>query len=147
MLIQIGTDRTMYGGEALIRRFEAELAARLSRFSDHITRLEVHFTNPTKSRPTPERHVTVATKSFGRDCGRIGNDRHSSEDIAAADGLDRRCLIEARPEGRRPVAVSHHAASAAEACRGAAHKLESVLESAYGRAGHHKGGDSIRHHD
>jgi len=113
MLIQIGTDRTMYGGEPLIRRFEAELAARLSRFSDHITRLEVHF----------------------------------SEDIAAADGLDRRCLIEARPEGRRPVAVSHHAASAAEACRGAAHKLESVLESAYGRAGHHKGGDSIRHHD
>jgi hypothetical protein len=112
MLIQISTDRTVHGGEELIRHFESELAARLSRFSDHITRLEVHF----------------------------------SEETAAAAGLDRRCVIEARPEGRRPVAVSHHAGSAAEACRGAAHKLESVLESAYGRAEHHKGGDSIRHH-
>jgi hypothetical protein len=33
------------------------------------------FTNPTKSRPTPERRVTVATKPFGRDCGRIGNNQ------------------------------------------------------------------------
>ncbi|MFD9888504.1 amidohydrolase family protein [Amycolatopsis sp. NPDC059027] len=36
-----------------------------------------YFTNPAKSRPTPTQHVTVATKSFGRDCGRISNDRHS----------------------------------------------------------------------
>jgi probable F420-dependent oxidoreductase len=35
-------------------------------------------TDPAKSRPTPARHATVATKSFGRDCGRIGNDRHSN---------------------------------------------------------------------
>jgi hypothetical protein len=111
MLIQIGTDRPVHGGEELIRHFETELAARLSRFSDHLTRLEVHF----------------------------------SEAAAADDGLDQRCVIEARPAGRRPVAVSHHAGSLAEACRGATHKLESVLESLYGRADHHKGGDSIRH--
>jgi hypothetical protein len=113
MLIQISTDRTVHGGEELIRHFESELAARLSRFSDHITRLEVHF----------------------------------SEESTADDGLDRRCVLEARPAGRRPVAVSHHAGSVGEACRGAAHKLESVLESVYGRADHHKGGDSIRHQD
>ncbi|WP_410624015.1 HPF/RaiA family ribosome-associated protein [Amycolatopsis sp. cmx-8-4] len=113
MLIRISTDRTVHGGEELNRYFESELATRLSRFSGHLTRLEVHF----------------------------------GEETAADDGLGHRCLIEARPEGRRPVAVSHHAASAAEACRGAAHKLESVLETAYGRVEHHKGGDSIRHHD
>jgi hypothetical protein len=113
MLIRISTDRTVPGGEELIRHFEAELAAKLSRFSDHITRLEVHF----------------------------------SEEAAAAEGLDRRCVLEARPAGRRPVVVSHHAGSVGEACRGAALKLESVLESVYGRAGHHKGGDSIRHQD
>jgi hypothetical protein len=113
MLIQISTDRTVHGSEELIRHFEVELADQLSRFSDHITRLKVHF----------------------------------SEEAAADDGLDRRCLIEARPAGRRPVAVSHRAGSAAEACRGAAHKLENLLESAFGRAEHHKGGDSIRHHD
>ena len=113
MLIQISTDRTMPGGEELIRHFEAELAGKLSRFSDHITRLEVHF----------------------------------SEEAAAAEGLDRRCVLEARPAGRRTVAVSHHAGSVGDACRGAVHKLESVLESVYGRLDHHKGGDSIRHQD
>ncbi|WP_410606457.1 HPF/RaiA family ribosome-associated protein [Amycolatopsis sp. lyj-109] len=113
MLIQISTDRTLHGSEQLIRHFEVELATKLSRFSDHITRLEVHF----------------------------------SEETNAGEGLGRRCLLEARPAGRRPVAVSHHAGSVADACRGATHKLESVLESVYGRADHHKGGDSIRHQD
>jgi hypothetical protein len=111
MQIHISTDRTVPGGEDLVRHFEGELAAGLSRFSDHITRLEAHF----------------------------------SEESAATDGLDRRCVLEARPAGRRTVAVSHHAGSVAEACRGAVHKLESVLEGVYGRTDHHKGGDSIRH--
>ncbi|VVJ21811.1 Ribosome-associated inhibitor A [Amycolatopsis camponoti] len=110
MQIQISTDRAVAGGEELLRHFEGELAATLSRFSDHITRLEVHF----------------------------------SEE-SATDGPDRRCVLEARPVGRRTVAVSHHAGSVAEACRGAVHKLESVLEGVYGRTDHHKGGDSIRH--
>ena len=111
MQIQISTDRTMHGSEELIRHFEGELAAQLSRFSDHITRLEAHF----------------------------------SEESAADGGTDRRCVLEARPTGRRTVAVSHHAGSVDEACRGAVHKLESVLEGLYGRRDHHKGGDSIRH--
>ena len=112
MQIQISTDRSVPGGKELIRHFEGELAAKLSRFSDHITRLEVHF----------------------------------SEE-SAADGTDRRCVLEARPAGRRTVAVSHHAGSVAEACRGAVHKLESVLDGVFGRMDHHKGGDSIRHQD
>jgi hypothetical protein len=33
-----------------------------------------------QSRPTPTRHVTVATKPFGRSCGRIGNNRHSERE-------------------------------------------------------------------
>lgn len=112
MLIQIGTDQAVHGDEALIRHFEVELATRLSRFSDHITRLEAHFSEET-----------------------------------ADDGKDRCCVLEARPAGRRTVAVSHHAGSVGEACRGAVHKLESVLESMYGRTDHRKGGDSIRHQD
>lgn len=47
MLIQIGTDQAVHGDEALIRHFEVELATRLSRFSDHITRLEAHFSEET----------------------------------------------------------------------------------------------------
>ncbi|QRP47911.1 HPF/RaiA family ribosome-associated protein [Amycolatopsis sp. FDAARGOS 1241] len=106
MLIQIGTDQVVHGDEELIRHFEEELTTRLSRFSDHITRLEAHF-----------------------------------KEEAADDGMNRCCVLEARPAGRRTVAVSHHAGSVDEACRGAVHKLESM----YGRADHRKGGDSIRH--
>ena len=40
--------------------------------------LPAHVADPAKSRPTLARHVTVATKPFGRDCGRISDDRHSS---------------------------------------------------------------------
>ncbi len=112
MLIQIGTDKNVHGSSELIRRLEAEIESTLSRFSDHITRLEVHF---------------------------------SDEIATAADGMDRRCVMEARPAGQQPVAVTHHAGSVDEACRGAVQKLENVLETKYGRANHHKGGESIRH--
>src|SRR5438552_16137846 len=37
----------------------------------------IQVTNPAKSRPPLTRHVTVATKPFGRGCGRISNDWHS----------------------------------------------------------------------
>ena len=71
---------------------------------------------------------------------------HLGDGIAVgADGVDRRCVLEARLVGHGPVAVKHHAASVDEACRGAVRKLESVLESKYGRLRHHKGGESIRH--
>ena len=112
MLIQISTDKNVHGSDDLVQHLEAELEATLSRFSGHITRLEVHL---------------------------------SDEIASGAEGMDRRCVIEARPEGRQPVAVTHHAGSVDEACRGAAHKLESVLESTYGKADHRKGGETIRH--
>ncbi|MET8997597.1 HPF/RaiA family ribosome-associated protein [Amycolatopsis sp. NPDC004169] len=59
-------------------------------------------------------------------------------------GRHRRCVLEARPAGHAPVVVSHHAETVLEACHGAAHKLESVLETKYGRARHRKGADTIR---
>ena len=112
MQIQISTDKNVHGSDELIRRLEAELQSTLSRFSGHITRLEVHL---------------------------------SDEVATGGGGVERRCVIEARPEGRPAVAVTHHAGSVDEACHGAVRKLESVLESKYGRADHRKGGESIRH--
>ncbi|MFG1643515.1 hypothetical protein ACGFMK_24745 [Amycolatopsis sp. NPDC049252] len=53
-------------------------------------------------------------------------------------------MLEARPAGHPPVAVTHHADSVADACHGAVRKLEHVLETQYGRAWHHKGGETIR---
>ena len=60
-------------------------------------------------------------------------------------GGDKRCVLEARPAGQQPVAVTHNADSVDEACTGALHKLEALLETRYGRSHHRKGGPSIRH--
>jgi hypothetical protein len=96
----------------MVQRIEAELGSALARFSDHITRVDVHLGDESGGRP---------------------------------GGTDKRCMLEARPAGQQPVAVTHHAASVGEACSGAVHKLETLLQSRYGRANNRKGGESIRH--
>lgn len=71
---------------------------------------------------------------------------HLGEETAAGrEKGERRCVVDAQLAGHRTVSVTHHAGSVAEACHGAVRKLVSALESEYGRAWHHKGGDSIRH--
>ncbi len=57
---------------------------------------------------------------------------------------DKRCLMEARPAGGQPVAVTHHAATVEEACDGAARKLRNLLDSQFGKAADVKGATSIR---
>ncbi len=112
MQIQINTDMNIDATDELVRRIDAELESALSRFSDQITRIEVH----------------------------IGD-----ENAGRSDGADKRCMLEARPAGQPPVVVTHHANSVAEACSGAVQKLEKLLESKYGKSGHRKGAQSIRH--
>jgi hypothetical protein len=46
---------------------------------------------------------------------------------------DKRCVMEARLEGRQPVAVTHQAAILDQAVEGAAHKLTRLIESTLGR--------------
>jgi hypothetical protein len=69
---------------------------------------------------------------------------HLSED-GGVKPEDKKCVIEARPGGKPPVAVTHHAATVDDAYAGAAHKLGRALDSRYDRAHDHKGSDSIRH--
>ena len=69
---------------------------------------------------------------------------HFSED-AAGPTEEMRCVIEARPAGAQPVAVTHHAGTVDDAYNGAVHKLEKVLDTKHSRAHDHKGGDTIRH--
>ena len=112
MQIQIHTDRNLNVSDGMVRRIEAELESALSRFSDQITRVEVHL---------------------------------GDENAGKHGGIDKRCMVEARTAGKQPVAVTHHAASVGEACSGAIHKLETLIESSYGRSDSRKGGDTIRH--
>jgi len=111
MKIQVNTDSNVVGGDDLVGQVEAEVDSALGRFSDRVTRVEVH----------------------------LGDESAGSSTVA-----DMRCTMEARPAGQQPVAVSHHADTVDEACRGAAQKLQTVLETKFGRLDARKGGATIR---
>jgi len=57
------------------------------------------------------------------------------QDVSAARSgpQDIRCMVEARPEGLRPVAVSHNDATVEAALRGAAKKMNTLLTSEFGK--------------
>lgn len=100
MQIKTNTDRNIEGSEELSAQVEAVVGGALERFSDQITRVEVHLSD--------------------ENGGRGGSD-------------DKRCMMEARVEGRQPTAVTHEAPTVEEAMEGAAAKLERSLESTLGR--------------
>ena len=58
----------------------------------------------------------------------------SNENSDKKDGNnDMRCMMEARLEGRRPIAVTHQAATLNQAVDGAGDKLTRLIESTLGR--------------
>ena len=66
------------------------------------------------------------------------------ENADKSGSSDKRCLIEARLEGRKPTVVSDKASTIEAAYTGAAKKLEHALQSALGKLNHLKGSDTIR---
>lgn len=61
---------------------------------------------------------------------------HLSDENSDKPGpLDKRCLMEARPAGLDPIAVTNLADNVEDAIRGAAEKLKTVLENQFGRMG------------
>jgi hypothetical protein len=70
---------------------------------------------------------------------------HISDENAVKRGpAEKRCLMEVRPTGLHPVAVTHQAAAIGEAVIGAARKLRTALGNTLGRRLDQKGGASIR---
>ncbi|BCD99348.1 HPF/RaiA family ribosome-associated protein [Marinagarivorans cellulosilyticus] len=64
---------------------------------------------------------------------------HISDESKGKSGLhDHRCMLEARLEGRQPVAVTEHAATLDQAVNGAAKKLAHRLETVLGRLQDHR---------
>jgi ribosome-associated translation inhibitor RaiA len=62
---------------------------------------------------------------------------HLSDETSHKNGWhDKRCMMEARIEGRTPIAVTDHAATMHEAVDGAADKLTRLIESTLGRFHH-----------
>lgn len=102
MHIQINTDQNVKGSDAFSDQMKTIIESKLKRFSEHITRVEVHL---------------------------------SDENSDKAGINDKRCLMEARLEGRQPIAVTHQAANLDLAVQGAAGKLKNMIESNLGRLG------------
>ncbi len=100
MQIQISTDHNIGGHETMAAETTAVVAHALRRFSDHITRVEVHL---------------------------------ADENGPKGGENDIRCTLEARIEGRQPIAVTHHADTIALAVDGASGSLVSLIENTLGR--------------
>ncbi|MEM1031574.1 MAG: HPF/RaiA family ribosome-associated protein [Myxococcota bacterium] len=48
---------------------------------------------------------------------------------------DTRCMVEVRPTGRKPIAVTHFAGNVADAVRGASDKMQRALEKELAKTG------------
>ncbi len=104
MTIQINTDKNLSVHKAFEAQLDSLLSEELSRFSEHITRLEVHL----------------------------------SDENGNKQGLnDKRCMIEARLEGRQPIAVTDRANDYDLAVSGAIEKLKASLDTIVGKLRHH----------
>ncbi len=100
MRVQINSDNSVQIPQELANRVITTVEAALARFSDQITRIEVHL-------------------------GDMNAEKGGS--------TDKRCALEARVAGMRPIAVTHHASSFEHAINGAAGKLQRALDSTLGR--------------
>lgn len=100
MQIQTNTASPISGSESLTTLAKTIVEGALARFSDQITRVELHI----------------------------------SDENGPRGGLDdKRCVMEARLEGRQPLAVTHQAATIEQAITGAADKLKRAIDSTLGR--------------
>ncbi len=105
MTIQFNTDKHLTVHEEFKAKLTALLEKKMNRFSENITRLEVHL----------------------------------SDDNGGKTGqLDKKCLLEARIEHRKPVAVTSEAITYEIAVDAAAEKMKSALDTIFGRLSNHK---------
>lgn len=58
---------------------------------------------------------------------------HLSDTNANKGGIDKRCLMEARPRGLDPLVAEHEATEYKDAFKGALDKLHRVLEKRFGK--------------
>ncbi len=94
MTIQFNTDKNIHGTEKVTEPLIGIIQQELSRYSEKITRIEVHL----------------------------------SDEDGNKDGFnDKRCLLEARLKGRKPIAVSNMANTHLLAVEGALEKLKASL--------------------
>jgi len=92
MHIQVNTDDNVAGREALARRIEAEIIHKLSNFSEHITRVEVHLSDEDGSKSgRDDKRCLMEARLAGRQPVAVSNLAASLDDAfsGAAEKLKR----------------------------------------------------------
>ncbi|MEO7523890.1 MAG: HPF/RaiA family ribosome-associated protein [Ferruginibacter sp.] len=96
MTIQLNADKNLSIHEGFGDKLTATLEDELSRFTEHITRLEVHLSDENGNKQANE---------------------------------DKRCLLEARLEGKQPIAVTGNGNNYEQALDDAINKIKKVLDT------------------
>lgn len=95
-------------------------------------RIQVNTDDHIEGREALARQVEAAVEeAIGHHSHQITRvEVHLGDENSAKGGeKDKRCMMEARLEGRPPTAVTNHAPTLDLAIQGAAHKLQRVIES------------------
>lgn len=118
-------------GESQKQEISTVIEHQLSRFSDRLTRVEAYI----EDENGPKVGRTASKPRVGQ-----FSDRLSPTEALAAEqdgpkigGMDKRCMLEARPEGMQTLNVTVHAATVNEAVKSASHKLEKMIDNAFQR--------------
>ena len=104
MTIQINSDNNLTVHQEFRTQLQNQISEELSRFRDHITRLELHL-----------------------------SDENGHKDAVN----DKRCMVEARLQGMKPIAVTNIANNHEQAVEGAIDKLKSALDTKFGQLNSH----------
>ncbi len=100
MIIQLNADNNLSIHDDFAASIDNLLLDKLKRFSKHVTRLEVHF----------------------------------SDENGSKEGVsDKRCMLEARIEGREPIAVTNEGETYEHALHGAIEKIKASLDTIIGK--------------
>ena len=83
--------------------------------------------------------IEQALSRFNEQITRVEVHLSDENSVKKSGKDDLKCVIEARLEGRQPLAVTHQATTLEQAFSGAADKLTRLIESTLGRSGDQRG--------
>lgn len=104
--------------------------------------MQIQF-NSDKNVIVGEEQITYFTSLISEELSRFSTqitrlEIHLADENGNKDGLnDKRCMVEARLAGMKPIAVTDHANTPEQAILGAVDKLKTSLQSSTGRLKNH----------
>lgn len=113
-------------------------------------KVQMNTSNDIENKDALERwasdYLNEHLQRFAQDLTSIEVQMTDENHAAKGGGIDKRCMMEARVNGRSPVAVTNYAPNQDLAFRGAADKLAKALEHEFGRLDRreHRLRDTIR---